>query len=101
MAVAGGLSAAPGAGGLAGGVAAADEDTPSRQEVRAAREAVGAKADDVASVRAQLVLANQRLEQAAMVAAQASEAYNGARWRAAQARAAAAAARRRSAVAES
>ncbi|WP_345520932.1 NlpC/P60 family protein [Nocardioides conyzicola] len=77
--------------GLAGGVAAADDDTvPSKSDVRDARTAVRAQADDVASVRARLVVANQRLQQSAVVAAQAAEAFNGARWHADQAREAAA-----------
>ena len=64
-----------------GGVAvAADEGLPSRQDVRRAEVAVQAKAQDVESVRAQLVLANQRLQSSAVAAAQAAEAYNGARY---------------------
>ncbi|MEP9362492.1 NlpC/P60 family protein [Nocardioides sp. CN2-186] len=95
------LALSLGIGGVATGVAVADDHTPSRHDVQEARVAVQAKADDVDSVRARLVLANQRLQQSAVVAAQASEAYNGARWRAAEARKAAAAAQRRSAIAES
>ena len=87
-------------GGVATGVAAADDDTPTQQDVRDARAAVREKATDVGSVRARLALANQRLQESAIAAAQAAEAYNGARWRAAQARAAAAEAQRRSADAE-
>ncbi|WP_395693365.1 C40 family peptidase [Nocardioides sp.] len=86
-------------GALAGAAAADDHDVPTRQDVRDARAAVGAAADSVAAVRAQLVVANQQLQQSAIAAAQASEAYNGARWRAAEARRAAQAARERSQVA--
>jgi cell wall-associated NlpC family hydrolase len=55
-------------------------DLPSKAEVRAAEDAASQKARDVAAIKAQLVLANQRLEQAATRAEQASEAYNGAMW---------------------
>ncbi|HET6859660.1 MAG TPA: hypothetical protein VFH94_21540 [Streptomyces sp.] len=83
-----------------GGVAvAADDGLPSRQDVRRAEVAVQAKAQDVESVRAQLVLANQRLQSSAIAAAQAAEAYNGARYAAQEARDAAHEAERRSAVA--
>jgi cell wall-associated NlpC family hydrolase len=83
-----------------GGVAvAADDGTPSRQDVRRAEAAVRVKAQDVESVRAQLVLANQRLQSVAIAAAQAAEAYNGARYAAQQARDAAREAELRSAVA--
>ena len=83
-----------------GGVAvAADDGLPSRQDVQRAEVAVQAKAQDVESVRAQLVLANQRLQSSAIAAAQAAEAYNGARYAAQQAREAAREAERRSAVA--
>lgn len=72
--------------GLVAGVAVADEGTPSRQDVRDARAAVREQAGDVAAVQARLAAAEQRLEQAAVRAAQAAEAFNGARWHAAQAR---------------
>ena len=76
--------------GLATGLAVADDDTvPSRADVHSARTAVRAQADDVASVRARLVVANQRLQTSEVAAAQAAEAFNGARWHADQARAAA------------
>src|SRR4051812_21972308 len=75
------------ASGLVTGMAVADDGTvPSRADVRDARTAVRAQVDDVAAVRARLVVANQRLQQSAMVAAQAAEAFNGARWHADQAR---------------
>lgn len=74
--------------GLLTGMAVADDDTvPSKADVRDARTAVRAQVDDVAGVRARLVVANQRLESSAVAAAQAAEAFNGARWRADQARA--------------
>lgn len=89
------------AGGVASGVAVADDDTvPSRRDVRDARSAVQQAADTVAGVRAQLAVANQRLEQSAVAAAQAAEAWNGARWRAAQAREAAREARSHARIAE-
>lgn len=73
--------------GLVTGIAVADDDTvPSRAEVRDARTAVRAQADDVDGVRARLAVANQRLEASSIAAAQAAEAFNGARWRADQAR---------------
>ena len=87
-------------GGAATGVSFADgKPAPSRQDVQAAQAAVRAKADDVAGVRAQLVLANQRLQASAVAADHAAEAYNGAKWQAQQARVAARAAQRRSDVA--
>jgi len=80
--------------GLLTGMAVADDDAvPSKAVVRDARTAVRAQVDDVAGVRARLVVANQRLEASAVTAAQAAEAFNGARWRADQARDAAAEAR--------
>ncbi|GAA1798404.1 hypothetical protein GCM10009795_049860 [Nocardioides hankookensis] len=75
------------ASGLVAGIAVADDDTvPSKDDVHDARTAVRAQLDDVAAVRARLVVANQRLQQSAVAAAQAAEAFNGARWRADQAR---------------
>jgi len=77
--------------GAVAGIAVADDDTvPSKADVRDARTAVRAQVDDVAGVRARLAVANQRLEESAVAAAQAAEAFNGARWRADQARDAAA-----------
>ncbi len=58
-----------------------------------------AKERDVAAVQADLVLANQRLQDSAVEAAQAAEAWNGARYRLQQAQEAAEAAEQRSAVA--
>ena len=93
-----GLAATVLAGGVLTGGAVADEP-PSRHDVHEARAAVRDQAGDVASVRARLVVANQRLQETAMRAAQAAEAYNGARWRAAQASQEAADARRRARIA--
>jgi cell wall-associated NlpC family hydrolase len=88
-------------GGIATGVAVADDQTvPSHQDIHEARAAARDKADDVDGVRARLVLANQRLQESGIAAAQAAEAYNGARWHAAQARKTAAEAQQRSADAE-
>ena len=90
-----------GALGGATGVAVADDGAvPSRQDVHEARVAVREKADDVASVRAQLVVANQRLQSSAIAAARAAEAFNGARWRVHEAQLAARAAERRSEIAQ-
>ena len=86
-------------GGVATGAVADDHTVPTRQDVREARTAALDKADDVAGVQARLALANQRLEESGIAAAQAAEAYNGARWRAEEARAAATEAQRRSAAA--
>jgi cell wall-associated NlpC family hydrolase len=87
--------------GVTTGIAVADDDTvPSHQDIHEARVAARDKAVDVDAVRARLVLANQRLQESAIAAAQAAEAYNGARWRAAEARRAAVEAQRRSATAE-
>ncbi len=87
--------------GLAGFEAAlADEaDTPSRQDVREARTAARDKARDVDAVQADLAAANQRLQQSAIAAAQATEAWNGARYRLEQARQAATAADERAGIA--
>jgi len=87
--------------GLAGLEAAlADEaDTPSRQDVRDARSAARDKARDVDAVQADLAAANQRLQQSAIAAAQATEAWNGARYRLDQARQAASAADERAGIA--
>jgi len=77
-------------------VAIADDDTvPSQAEVDAAEAAAADKARDVAAVQADLVLANQRLQQASIAAAKAGEEYNGAVYRLEQARAEADAAERR------
>jgi len=74
-------------------------DTPSRQEVRDARTAAQDKARDVDAVQADLAAANERLQQSAIAAAQATEAWNGARYRLDQARQAASAADERAGIA--
>ncbi len=85
---------------VAGLAALADPaDTPSRQEVRQARTAAQDKARDVDAVQADLAAANQRLQQSAIEAAQATEAWNGARYRLDQARQAASAADERAGIA--
>ena len=88
------------ASGLAGSVAVADDTVPSRQDVQDARTAVRVQTEDVSSVRARLVVANQQLERSGVAAAQAAEAYNGARWQADKARKAAAEAQDAVAAAE-
>ncbi|WP_457188475.1 C40 family peptidase [Nocardioides sp. P5_E3] len=74
---------------VGGGHAAyADDDpTPSESDVAAAKGRADAKGRDVATVQADLIRANLALETAGDRAAQAAEAWNGARWRAEQARA--------------
>lgn len=69
------------------GTAAADPvDGPSRQQVRDAREAADAAERDVAAVQGELAAANAQLQESAAAAARAAEAWNGARYRAQQAR---------------
>jgi cell wall-associated NlpC family hydrolase len=70
------------------GPAAADPDAgsatlpvPSKAAVDAARQRVGRTAQAVGAIQAALASANQRLVDASVVAEQAAEAYNGARWR--------------------
>lgn len=67
----------------------ADDEVPTREDIAAAERNASAKARDVAAVQADLVLANERMRSAAVAAAQAAEAYNGARWQASEARRAA------------
>ncbi|GAB2871403.1 hypothetical protein GCM10027026_22370 [Myroides odoratimimus subsp. xuanwuensis] len=86
---------------VGGGVAtAAEDDAPSARDVTEARGAAQDKARDVAVVRAELVVANQRLERSAIAAAKAAEAWNGARWKAQRARTEARAAERRATSAD-
>ncbi|WP_141015260.1 C40 family peptidase [Nocardioides sambongensis] len=59
---------------------------PTRQDVREARQDQQQASDDVASVKEALATANANAENAAVAAAKAAEAYNGARWRAQVAR---------------
>jgi len=80
--VAAGVTAALCVGPVAAVVAKeGDGAIPSRDEVSAAEARAEQKARDVGAIKASLLLANQRLEQAALRAEQASEAYNGAMWR--------------------
>lgn len=58
-----------------------DRAFPSREQVDAAKQRVAQTARDVGAIKASLLLANQRLEAAAVQAEKASEAYNGAMWR--------------------
>ncbi|MCD4532654.1 C40 family peptidase [Nocardioides sp. cx-169] len=70
--------------------ASADEDTvPTRAEVHAAQAEVAGKGDQVASIQAAIDAANERLRSSSIAAAQAAEAFNGARYEAGLARAAA------------
>lgn len=69
-----------------GATATADDDVPTREQVDDARSAAVGKARDVATVQAELAVANSRLQQSAIEAAQAAEAWNGARYRLEQAR---------------
>lgn len=83
-----------------GPAALADEGhTPTRQEVREARTAVRDAGRDVTTVQAELASANAFLQQSAIEAARATEAWNGARYRLDQARQAAAAALERAGIA--
>ncbi|MDP2775528.1 MAG: hypothetical protein Q8O61_18390, partial [Nocardioides sp.] len=61
----------------------APDELPTRAEVAQAEGAVAAAADDVASVQAAIASANQRLQASSVAAAQAAEAFNGARYEAA------------------
>ena len=58
-----------------------DRAFPSKGRVEAAKDRADQKARDVGAIKASLVMANHRLEEAAVRAEQASEAYNGAMWR--------------------
>ncbi len=79
----------------------ADEPgAPTRSEVEAAADAAQAKERDVDTVRAELVLAEQRAQSADIKAAQAFEAWNGARWELKQARKAVASAEAAEVVAQ-
>jgi cell wall-associated NlpC family hydrolase len=79
------LAVPPAAGGT--GVAWADDpDLPSRADVRDARDAVRDQERSVAAVQSELLAANQRLQESAVAAARAAEAWNGARYRLEQAR---------------
>ncbi len=67
--------------GIAGSAGAEDGETPSAAEVEAAQAAAAESAGSVAEVQARLAVANQRLWDTSIAAEQATEAYNGARWR--------------------
>ncbi len=69
------------------GAAFADDDSvPSEADVAAAEREAADKGRDVAAVQADLIRANLALDGAGDSAAQAAEAWNGARWRADEAR---------------
>jgi cell wall-associated NlpC family hydrolase len=71
------------------GVASAEpdpKDVPSKAEVDRARAEVATKKQSVAQIEASLAAANARLEQAALDASVAAEAYNGAMWKLSEAR---------------
>ena len=72
------------------GVAFADDHgtdgVPTEADIAAAEAKAAAKGRDVAAVKADLIRANLALEAAGDTAAQAAEAWNGARWRADEAR---------------
>jgi cell wall-associated NlpC family hydrolase len=59
---------------------------PSRSEIRDAERRAQGAANDVEAIQLQIDAANANLEAAAIAAQQAAEAYNGARWRLAEAR---------------
>lgn len=73
-----------------------EPNPPSRAQIRDARDQARLAADDVDSIQAALDAANAELASAEVAALQAAEAYNGARYRAQQARAAARQAERES-----
>lgn len=61
--------------------ARSDRSLPTEEEVAAAEARVAARTRDVGAIQASLLLANRRLEQAAVEAEVAAEAYHGAMWR--------------------
>ena len=63
------------------------DPVPTQEQVDRAAGAVADKTRDVAAIRASLVLANQRLEHASMLAEVAAEEYNAAMWHLSEARA--------------
>ena len=93
------LAVPPAAGGIGAAWADDPDSPPSRTEVRDARDAVRQQARSVTTVQSELLAANQRLQETAVQAAQASEAWNGARYRLEQARREAAAAGDRAGIA--
>jgi peptidoglycan DL-endopeptidase CwlO len=81
------LSLVTGLGGMAAASAADGHHTyPSNHQVHQAQHRAARAADDVAGIRAELAAANQRMQETAVKAEQAAEAYNGAQWRLQQAR---------------
>ena len=75
------LSLVTGLGGMAAASAAGGHHVyPSSGQVHRAQHRAARAADDVAGIRAELASANQRMQQAAVRAEQAAEAYNGAQW---------------------
>ena len=73
-------------GGLPTAFADDGDAVPSQADVAKAQEKADAKGRDVAAVQADLIRANLALDTAGDTAAQAAEAWNGARWRVEQAR---------------
>ena len=73
---------------LAGAASAEPDpkDVPSKAEVDRARAEVASRKQSVAQIEASLAAANARLEQAALDASVAAEAYNGAMWKLDEAR---------------
>jgi cell wall-associated NlpC family hydrolase len=81
------LSLVAGVGGVATAFAADGHHVyPSGHQVHRAQHRAARAADDVAGIRAELAAANQRMQETAVRAEQAAEAYNGAQWRLQQAR---------------
>lgn len=76
----------PAAGADPGEGTDGNQSAPTQAEVDAARAATSAAKRDVGAVQADLVLANQRVDNANIAAAQAAEAWNAARWKLRQAR---------------
>ncbi|GAB3264014.1 hypothetical protein GCM10027425_28740 [Alteromonas gracilis] len=74
--------------GLTVSATAEPDGTPSQEQVQAAQAEVIRVGNDVASLRAGMLLAQQRQEEVGRAAAVASERYNGVRYRLEQARAA-------------
>ena len=86
-----GLATVPAASGEPGsgsgsGRAGCRSPSPARATCDGPGQRAARTARDVSVIKARLLLANQRLEQAGVHAEQASEAYNGALWRLQQAR---------------
>jgi cell wall-associated NlpC family hydrolase len=82
------LSLVTGLGGFAAAAADPGDKSvyPSKQQVHDAKHRAARAADDVDSIKAQLVQADLEAQTAAVTAEQAAERYNGARWELQQAR---------------